>query len=122
LLTRLRYAGSPETMVDQDGDTWVTKQDTAHPARHEDPKRLMRGHHDPGVQEAPTPIAAHWCETRQPRCGLSSSSVSTTIFGRKAQHHSGHRKVQEANAASRKERENHSPADRVYCTANALQH
>src|SRR5437764_6257883 len=100
-------------MVDQDGDTRVNKQEPAPPAGHEEPKRFMRGYHDPGVQEAPTPAVSHWCETRQPRCGLSFGSVSRTIFGRMAQLHSGHRKVQKANAASRKERGIHNPADRV---------
>ena len=64
--------------------------------------RPVQGHPDPGVQEAPTPIAAHWCGTRQSRCGPGSSSVSQAIFGSEAQFPSGDTKVQEANAASRK--------------------
>ena len=31
------------------------------PAMAWGPLRPMRGHQDPGVQEAPTPIASHWC-------------------------------------------------------------
>ena len=80
---------------------------------HGDLSHPMRGHQGPGVQEAPTPIVSHWCETRQPRCGLDSGPVGPTIFGRKAEFHSGHRKVQEAKAACRKARGIHNPADRV---------
>ena len=68
---------------------------------------------DPGVQEAPTPIVSHWYETRQSRCGLGESPVGPTIFGRKAELHSGDMKVQEAKAACRKARGTHNPADRV---------
>jgi len=68
---------------------------------------------DPGVQEASTPIASHWCETRQSRCDLDASPVGPTIFGRKAELHNGDMKVQEAKAACRKARGIHNPADRV---------
>ena len=77
------------------------------------PPTLYMDTNDPGVQEAPTPIASHWYETRQSRCGLGESPVGPTIFGRKAELHSGDMKIQEANAACRKARGIYNPADRV---------
>src|SRR5271166_4567472 len=68
------------------------------------PLTLRMGTSDPGVQEAPPPIVSHWCETRQSRCGLDLGPVGPTIFGRKAEFHSGDMKVQEAKAACRNSR------------------
>ena len=113
LLMRLRYDGSPESMVDQDGDVGSMKQGRLRPCLTRELSYLVCGHQDPGVQEAPTPIVSHWYETRQSRCGLGESPVGPTIFGRKAELHSGDMKVQEAKAACRKARGIHNLADRV---------
>ena len=92
-------------MVAQDGEMGQMRHGAA--ARH------VYGHLGPGAERASTPIASHWYETRQSRCGLDAGPVGPTIFGRKAELHSGDMKVQEANAACRKARGRHNPADKV---------
>src|SRR5262249_27326393 len=112
LLRRLRQRKSPEPMVytAMMGRTAGTATVLPRPGNRPCPRQ---GHQDSGVQEAPTPIVSHWCQTRQLRCGLDASPVSPTIFGREAQFHSGHMKVQEAKAAGRKAQGIHNLADRV---------
>src|SRR5437762_2194480 len=64
-----------------DGDAGSKNRSLNTPAVAREPLRPVQGHHDPGVQEAPTPTASHWCETRQSCCGLDSGPVGPTIFG-----------------------------------------
>jgi hypothetical protein len=74
----------------------------------ENPSCFKRGHHDPGVERAPSSTASHSCETWQPRWGPTPSSGKP--IARTAQLPSGHRTVQEAKASN-------APMRRIFLSA-----
>jgi len=69
-------------------------------------------HQAPGVERASTSIAAQVCGTWKSRWGPGADSVLGRRTVRDVQCPSGSWKLPEANAGSRKARENHNPPDR----------